>query len=209
MRNKIVISLLALVIVVLLAGTIVMRNMVRRGFSTRTPPMAMEKTLGTAIREKAIPAKYAEMRNPVTSSPAVLHEAQAHYADHCAVCHANNGSGETMFGKNMYPRPPDMRLEDTQSMSDGEIYYTIQNGIRLSGMPAFGDPTDSDVDTWKLVHFIRHLPSLSSAEEAEMESLNPKSPDELQEEKEEQQFLNSGDSSAKTTTMHNMKGHKQ
>jgi mono/diheme cytochrome c family protein len=200
MKNKIAISLLVIVIVVLLAGTITMHNMMQRGFSTRTPPTAMEKTLATTIREKAIPAKYAEMRDPVASSPAVLHEAEAHYADHCAVCHANNGSGATMFGKMMYPRPPDMRLEDTQSMSDGEIYYTIKNGIRLSGMPAFGDPTDSDVDTWKLVHFIRHLPRLTPAEEAEMQKLNPKSPDEIQEEKDEENFLNGGQGSATPTT---------
>jgi mono/diheme cytochrome c family protein len=108
------------------------------------------------------------------------------------VCHANNGSGDTMFGKMMYPRPPDMRLEDTQAMSDGEIYYTIKNGIRLSGMPAFGGPTDNDVATWKLVHFIRYLPKLTPAEEAEMQKLNPKSPDEIQEEKDEENFLNGG-----------------
>lgn len=190
MKKQMIIGLLLLVIVSLGVGTVMMHNMMQRGFSTRTPPTAMEKTLATAIREKAIPAKYAEMRNPVGSSPAVLHEAEAHYADHCAVCHANNGSGDTMFGKNMYPRPPDMRLEDTQSMSDGELYYTIKNGIRLSGMPAFGDPPDSDVDTWKLVHFVRHLPKLMPTEEAEMQTLNPKSPDEIQEEKDEENFLN-------------------
>ena len=70
----------------------------------------------------------------------VLADARAHWADHCAVCHANNGSGDTMYGKTMYPRPPDMRQKDTQEMSDGELYYTIKNGVRLSGMPAFGDP---------------------------------------------------------------------
>jgi hypothetical protein len=57
-----------------------------------------------------------------------------------------------------YPRPPDMRKKDTQEMSDGELYYT--NGVRLSGMPAFGDPSDDDVDSWKLVVFIRHPPQI-------------------------------------------------
>jgi hypothetical protein len=111
-----------------------------------------------------------------------------------------------MFGKAMYPKPPDLRLARTQNMSDGEIFYIVENGIRLSGMPAFGGP-DTAEDSWKLVSFIRHLSQLTPAEESQMESLNPKSPDELQEEKEEQQFLNGGDSPAKTTTMHNMKGH--
>jgi hypothetical protein len=52
-----------------------------------------------------------------------------------------------MYGKTMYPRPPDMRQKDTQEMSDGELYYTIKNGVRLSGMPALGDPGDDDVDS--------------------------------------------------------------
>ena len=61
---------------------------------------------------------------------------------------------------------------------------------RLSGMPAFGDPGDDDVDSWKLVAFIRHLPQLTSTEDAEMQRLNPKSPDEIREEQEEEEFLN-------------------
>jgi mono/diheme cytochrome c family protein len=143
------------------------------------------------------------MKNPVVSAPDVVHEGMAHWADHCATCHANNGSGDTMYGKTMYPRPPDMRQKDTQAMSDGELYYTIKNGVRLSGMPAFGDPGDDDMDSWKLVVFIRHLPQLIPAEETEMQRLNPKSPDEIREEKEEEEFLK-GDAQSATsaTTMH-------
>jgi hypothetical protein len=82
-----------------------------------------------------------------------------------------------------------MRQPQTQNMTDGEIYYTIHNGIRLSGMPAWGE-TDKDDDSWKLVVFIRHLPQLIPEEEKEMERLNPKTPAERSEEEEEEQFLN-------------------
>jgi mono/diheme cytochrome c family protein len=180
-----------------------MHNMMEHGFSTRTEPMQMEKALATTIRGRAIPSRYKTMENPAASPPDMIHEGMAHWADHCATCHANNGSGDTMYGKTMYPRPPDMRRDDTQEMSDGELYYTIKNGVRLSGMPAFGDPGDDDVDSWKLVAFIRHLPQLTPAEETEMQHLNPKSPDEIQEEKEEEDFLK-GDAKSATpaTTMH-------
>ena len=108
------------------------------------------------------------------------------------------------MGPNLYPKPPDMRLPLTQDKTDGELYHTIQYGVRLSGMPAFGDPVDNDQGTWKLVAFIRHLPKLSKEEEMEMEHLNPKSPDEMREEMEEDQFLNGGKPSAppKMPTMH-------
>lgn len=96
----------------------------------------------------------------------------------------------------MYPHPPDLRY-DTQALTDGEIFYIIENGVRLSGMPAFGGQ-DSITDSWKLVHFIRHLPNLTAEEEEQMEALNPKSPDELKEEEEERNFLNGGDSADST-----------
>jgi hypothetical protein len=89
-----------------------------------------------------------------------------------------------------------MRRKHTQDMSDGELYYTIQNGIVLSGMPAFGTPGDNDLDSWKLVAFIRHLPSLSQTEETGMEKMNPKSPQELQEEQDEEKFLQGAPSPA-------------
>ena len=140
----------------------------------------------------AIPSRYKAMKNPVTATPGVFKKGMAHWADHCASCHANNGSGDTMYGKTMYPRPPDMGQKDTQQMSDGELYYTIKNGVWLSGMPAFGTPGDNDQDSWKLVAFIRHLPSLSQGESLEMEKLNPKSPQEIKEEQQEDNLLQGG-----------------
>src|ERR1019366_6839170 len=112
-----------------------------------------EVYIATVLREWAVPAKYKQMRNPVSCTDQALSDARAHWADHCATCHANSGGGDTMLGRTMYPRPPDMRLAGTQRQSDGELYYTIKNGIRLSGMPAFGEPGDEDADSWKPVCF--------------------------------------------------------
>ncbi len=71
----------------------------------------------------------------------------------------------------------------------GKHKSVIHNGIRLTGMPAWGTE-EKDEDSWKLVLFIRHLPQLTPAEEREMEALNPKRPAEKAEELEEEQFLN-------------------
>ena len=99
------------------------------------------------------------------------------------------------MGMHMYPPAPDMRQAETQKLTDGELFYIIQNGIRLTGMPSWGTDTGSDEqDSWKLVRFIRHLPELTAEEEQEMREMNPKSPDELKEEQEEREFLNGGQS---------------
>jgi mono/diheme cytochrome c family protein len=163
------------------------------GFSARARPSALEAVVARTARDMAVPAGALEQRNPVADSEEARAEGRAHWADHCALCHANDGSGQTEMGRQMYPPAPDMRREGTQRMTDGELFYIIENGIRLSGMPAWGSGTERDrEDTWKLVRFIRHLPALTAAEEEQMKGLNPRSPQEIQEEQEEKEFLNGG-----------------
>jgi mono/diheme cytochrome c family protein len=162
---------------------------IRRGFSARDSPSLMETYMAMMARRLSVPASERNVPNPVAPTPEILTEALAHFADHCAICHGNDGGGKTEIGQNLYPKAPDMRLAQTQNLTDGEIYYTIHNGIRLTGMPAWGADV-KDEDSWKLVLFIRHLPHLTPAEERQMEALNPKSPGEKQGELEEEQFLN-------------------
>jgi len=189
MRRTRTLLLLALAVVIfVVAGAVVT---VHRGFSARDQPSALERYVARTARRLAVPSGAKSEKNPFTASPELMAEARAHFADHCAVCHANNGSGNTEIGQNLYPKAPDMRLPQTQNLTDGELYYTIHNGIRLTGMPAWGT-AEKDEDSWKLVLFIRHLPQLTPAEEREMEALNPKGPGEKQEEQEEEQFLNEG-----------------
>lgn len=185
MRIAITVILLALVVLALVF-TVVLRH----GFSARDQPNAVEAFLARRVRQLAISRDAREAENPIRATPDILADARAHFADHCATCHANDGSGRTEIGQNLYPKAPDMREPATQSLSDGEIFYIIHNGIRFTGMPASGpeDPAE-DRDSWKLVHFIRHLPRLSAEEIEEMKALNPKGRHETEEEEEIQRFL--------------------
>jgi hypothetical protein len=179
---------------------------VRRGFSARDSPSWEETVVARTTRRTAVPAKAKRMRNATPNTPENLAEARAHWADHCALCHANDGGGNTEIGRNLYPKVPDMRLPATQNLTDGDLYYMINNGIRLSGMPAWGQAGENDQDSWKLVHFIRHLPKITPEEEREMEQLNPKGLAGRQEEQEGKQFLNEdqpGSPALKLPTHHN------
>ncbi|MFZ0592225.1 MAG: c-type cytochrome [Bryobacteraceae bacterium] len=153
------------------------------GFSANARPTAAETWIARKVRAMAVPNDMKQKNNPVPNSPEILSDARAHWADHCAACHGNDGSGQSEMGPHLYPPTPDMRKPDTQRMTDGELFYIIQNGIRLSGMPAWGADHSAE-DSWKLVRFIRHLPNLSPSELEEMEKLNPKTPQELEEEHE-------------------------
>ena len=160
------------------------------GFSARPAPGALETFGALTFRNMAISMKARGLKNPVERSPGVIAGGREHFADHCASCHANDGSGDTAIGRGLYPRAPDMRLARTQDLSDGELFYIIENGVRLTGMPAWGTGQASgESASWMLVHFIRHLPELSEAELQAMVRLNPVPPDEVRQRMLEEQFL--------------------
>src|SRR5579863_10534258 len=191
---------LSAVALLLLAGGVFLIG--THGLSARERPGTVEQFVARQARALAVPKDARNREKPVPDSPQVQADARAHWADHCAACHANNGSGDVEMGKHMYPPAPDMRQPETQQMTDGQLFFIIQNGIRMTGMPAWGSGSQHDEeDSWKLVRFIRHLPQLTAAEEREMQALNPKSPDELKEEQEERDFLN-GDPSHEPAEHH-------
>lgn len=153
--------------------------LVSGGISARQAPGRMETELATRLRSIAIPKEARDTKSPVAPSADAIKEGMEHFADHCALCHGNDGSGNTEMGRNMNPRVPDMRQPATQNLTDGQLYYIIDNGVRMTGMPGWGgDPDHGPEDNWRLVQFIRHLPKLTPAEEARMLELNPKAPDE-------------------------------
>ena len=149
---------LALIVVIAVAGAGIWGwSSLSRGFSARDEPSSVEAFVARRLRRMATPRAARDAKNPVTSSPEVLSGAMEHFADHCAICHANDGGGSTMIGRGLYPKPPDMRLTETQELTDGELYYIIENGIRFTGMPAFGEEpaSTSNEESWALVAFIR------------------------------------------------------
>src|SRR5690242_12877483 len=83
----------------------------------RHTPSAIEATAARTIRRLAIPASVRDAKNPVESTASVIAEGREHFADHCAVCHANDGSGNVDLGKSLYPPAPDMRKPATQSLT--------------------------------------------------------------------------------------------
>lgn len=163
------------------------------GVSAKEQPGRLEEFVAGRARNMAIARRAKSLTNPVEYSGEIIAEGRAHFADHCATCHGNDGSGDTPIGRGMWPKPPDMRLERTQNLSDGELFWIIENGIRFTGMPAWSTGTkEGETASWHLVHIIRRLPKLTPEELAEMESLNPKPPAEVRQQIAEEAFLKGG-----------------
>lgn len=163
------------------------------GFSARATPWSAEEWMVRAARRWATPDAMRHGVNPVAQRPEAVEAGLKHWADFCATCHANDGSGDTAIGRNLYPPAPDMRGPATQGMTDGELFYVIEHGIPFTGMPARSTGTPGgERASWHLVAFIRHLPRLSDQERLTMETLNPRSPAEAQQKTEIDDFLSGG-----------------
>jgi mono/diheme cytochrome c family protein len=191
------IRLIALALVVMVAVTAAVAGYaVATGLDARVQPSVIEARLARAVRMLAIPRAIRTRVNSVRPSADVLAEGMSHYADHCATCHAANGSGDTEMGRGLFPRPPDMRLAATQDLTDGELFYIIEHGVRFTGMPGWSTGTESgETATWHLVHFIRQLPTLTEDDLERMQAIMPRSPDAIRQELEEERFLR-GDGAA-------------
>jgi predicted CXXCH cytochrome family protein len=148
------------VLVLVLAAVAVL--LTQRGFKATSEPSKFEKVLARGVRNYAIPRHERDEKNPLQVTSETLREAREHFIARCSICHGTDGRGLTQMGQNLYPRVPDLLLLQTQSLTDGELHYIIENGVQLTGMPAWGNPhQETEDDGWKLVLFVRDLRPLT------------------------------------------------
>jgi mono/diheme cytochrome c family protein len=184
--------------------------LVAGGISTRPTPGKLEGAVAGRLRGLAIPRAAHDRTNRVPVSDRAFRDGMTHFADHCAGCHANDGSGNTEMGRGLYPRAPDMRQPATQALSDGDLFYIIENGVRFTGMPAWGTGTsDGENASWHLVHFIRRLPKLTGQDLARMRDMNPKSAEGWRAEEEARRFLGSDAAAKPAEPAHTHTGGRQ
>ena len=200
-----VLATLAILAVVGMLGTVIFLK--ATGLSARATPGAVETAVARRLRALAVPSDYSRLTNPVLMNEESMRDGMAHFADHCAQCHGNDGSGDTEMGNGMFPPSPDMRESATQSLSDGDLFYIIEHGIRFTGMPAWGTGTlEGEESSWHLVNFMRQLPTLTPEQIEEMAAMNPRPPAEIQQEIEAERFLQ-GDDAAPSPPAHEAGAH--
>ncbi|HEY3971379.1 MAG TPA: cytochrome c3 family protein [Candidatus Sulfotelmatobacter sp.] len=156
------------VLIVVLVGTVMVLLLLRRGFRATATPSPLEVAVARAARNAAIPSDERHKTNPLPATSDVKQQGREYFLNQCASCHGIDGSGKTQIGLNLFPRVPDLRAAATQNLTDGEIHYIIENGVQLTGMPAWGNPhTESSGTSWKLVSFIRSLGAVTNKEQSQ------------------------------------------
>jgi mono/diheme cytochrome c family protein len=153
---------------VIAAAVLVLMVMPRLQWNATARPSAAEVWASRYVLRGWLRVNAPDQRNPLTANAKNLQEGEQEYNEHCAVCHALDGSGENRVGAEFYP--PVVRLrKGARFLSDGAFYFIVSNGIRMTGMPGFGTRTSSD-ELWKIILWVRHFPDLTPQERGRIQA---------------------------------------
>jgi mono/diheme cytochrome c family protein len=155
-----------LTIFMILAGGFYFVRSGKLSMATNAPPLPLEATVAQmAIRASIGEAK--DQKNPLPLDDANLLAGAKVYKDHCAGCHGVPQSHSTI-AKAMFPAPPQLLQGDDMVTDDpeGETYWKVTHGIRLSGMPSFAAIL-SDTERWQVTLLLAHADKLPGSVQAE------------------------------------------
>jgi mono/diheme cytochrome c family protein len=133
-----------------------------QGCTAENHPSQAETAVANAAKDVTIPLEAGKMKNPLPETDEVVSQGQEVFLASCAQCHGADGRADTTLGRNMAPPAMDLSSAHVQHCSDAELFWIIQNGVRLTGMPSWKSSI-SENDTWKLASFIHHIPRLATA----------------------------------------------
>jgi mono/diheme cytochrome c family protein len=133
-----------------------------QGCTANKQPSREETNLANAAKDVVIPLEAGKMQNPLPETDEIASQGQAVFLGSCAECHGADAHGQTLVGSHMYPPAADLHSSHVQHWNDGELFWIIQNGVRLTGMPSWKSSI-SESDTWKLARFIHSIPRLDAA----------------------------------------------
>lgn len=159
--RRVVLSL----VVILLVGAAGIAGFIAVGWynisalSPHLPPV--EWLLHTAMRE-SVQFHARGIEAPDLSDPALVTRAAGHFSTACAPCHGAPGVPPDAVGRGLLPDPPSLS-ETVPSWHPNQLYWITENGIKMTGMPAWA-PTHRDDEVWAIVAFMLRLPEMSAAE---------------------------------------------
>jgi thiosulfate dehydrogenase len=130
--------------------------------ATSAPPMPFERTLARTALHARIEEEMPEVSPIEASETAELAGARI-YVEHCAVCHGLPDQPESAIARGEFPRPPQLfRGHGVTDDPPGETWWKVANGIRLTGMPGFGESL-SEPEVWQVSLLLANADTLSPA----------------------------------------------
>jgi mono/diheme cytochrome c family protein len=120
---------------------------------------ALVRVRTASIQHYATDKPPGNLNDPVT----VQAGAREFLAQGCVTCHGAPGQKWAKFSEGLHPDPPDLK-EVAPELSPQEIFWVIKNGINMTGMPSFAAAGAKDEDLWKIVAFVKKIPTVSDVD---------------------------------------------
>lgn len=130
--------------------------------SATSRPSKLEKTVAHAVLDASVRAR-APRGKTAPSDPASVSRGREAYRANCLVCHGVPDGAQSAIAAGLNPPVPDLAEPETQRRTDGEIYFLVSGGVRLTGMPGF-EKSLPEKTRWDLVAFLRVLPKLGESD---------------------------------------------
>ena len=127
---------------------------------------AVRSVIDTALVNSV--QRRAEGLQPPRFTRAQLEEGYREFAEYCVHCHGAPGSEPHEWTAGMRPEPPDLSKAARQ-WSTAELFWIVKHGIKMTGMPAFGE-TEPDETIWSIAGFVKRLPDMSPEQYAALEA---------------------------------------
>ncbi len=136
-------------------------------------PGGLEKWAASKSLHATIAREAPKSPSPVPLSDESLNEGIKIYGNNCIVCHGGANGQPSMIGFGLYQKAPLLGKHGVEDDSEGETYWKVRHGIRMTGMPAFGDSLN-DRQLWQVSLFLKHMDKLPPAPEKNWKALkNP------------------------------------
>jgi mono/diheme cytochrome c family protein len=127
-----------------------------------TPDNGLIKAILETTSDRSIERRAEGIKPPKLDDPQRIQTGLVHYHEMCATCHGAPGVKISEIGQGLNPYPPELAARKRAGEA-GEAFWVVKNGIKMTGMPAFG-VTHSDEEIWAIVAFLQRMPKLSPQE---------------------------------------------
>ena len=142
---------------ILISGTVVL---LLSNCTANRKPSTVEQALANAAKDVVIPLEAENLKNPLAPTPEIIKKGFETYQRSCSLCHSADGHAHNQLGEAMYPPAMDLTSPHVQHWTEAELFWIIQNGVSLTGMPSWKSILTPE-QTWELVHYIKSLPNVS------------------------------------------------
>ncbi len=152
---------LIVVFVFLIAGSAVYFWSGAYNVAATEPHWSVSSFFLEKIRDRSIIVHSRGINPPSIEDQKLVEIGFPHFHEMCRLCHGAPGYPLTEFAEGLYPDPPSLASQSTQqNWNNAQLFWIVRNGIKMTGMPAFG-PTHEDDELWGVVAFVRRLPEMN------------------------------------------------